>query len=47
MPYQTVLMDAWYATTAVFKWLERAGKFFYCPLKSNRLVDESGGEIGY
>ena len=45
--YRTVLMDSWYATTALFKWLLAAGKTFYCPLKSNRLVDDSGGQQPY
>ena len=45
--YRTVLMDSWYATTALFKWLLAAGKTFYCPLKSNRLVDDSGGQRPY
>nr|WP_262905639.1 transposase [Hymenobacter siberiensis] len=45
--YRTVLMDSWYATTALFKWLLAAGKTFYCPLKSNRLVDDSGGQEPY
>ena len=42
--YRTVLLDSWYATMALFKWLLNAGKTFYCPLKSNRLVDDSGGQ---
>ena len=45
--YCTVLMDSWYATTALFKWLLAAGKTFYCPLKSNRLVDDSGDQQPY
>ena len=45
--YRTVLMDNWYATTKLFKWLLAAGKTFYCPLKSNRLVDDSGGQQSY
>jgi hypothetical protein len=45
--YQTVLMDSWYATTALFKWLLEAKKTFYYPLKSNRLVDDSGGQQPY
>jgi len=45
--YRTVLMDSWYATTALFKWLLAAGKTFYCPLKSNRLVDDSGDQQSY
>jgi len=34
LPYRTVLMDSWYATTALFKQLTLAGKVFYCPLKT-------------
>ena len=45
--YRPVLMDSWYATTKLFKWLLEAGKTFYCPLKSNRLVDDSGGQQPY
>lgn len=47
IPYQTVLMDSWYAVTDLFKWLMAAGKIFYCPLKSNRKVDDSGGQHPY
>ena len=45
--YRTGLMDRWYDTTALFKWLLNAGKTIYCPLKSNRLVDDSGGQQPY
>lgn len=45
--YRTVLMESWYATTKLFKWLLEAGKTVYCPLKSNRLVDDSGGQQPY
>jgi len=34
VPYGYVLMDSWYATTKLFKWLLAAGKTFYCPLKT-------------
>ena len=44
LSFQTVLMDAWYATTQLMTRLHRAGKLFYCPVKKNRLVDDSGGE---
>jgi len=37
-------MDSWYATTDLFKWLLAVGRTFYCPLKSNRLVDDSGDQ---
>ena len=41
LPFRTVLMDSWYATTKVMKAVEKAGKIYYCPLKSNRQVTES------
>lgn len=47
LPFQTVLMDSWYATKEVMLDIERRGKRFYCPLKSNRQVDDSGGERPY
>jgi hypothetical protein len=47
LPYQTVLMDAWYAAKEVMLQIALMGKTFYCPLKSNRLVDDSGGEQPY
>lgn len=45
--YQTVLMDSWYATADMMKYLIKEGKTFYCPIKSNRKVDGSGGEEPY
>lgn len=49
LPFQTVLMDAWYAAKEVMMQIAGMGKLFYCPLKSNRLVDDSGsgGEAAY
>lgn len=47
LPFQTVLMDAWYAAKEVMVQIAGMGKTFYCPLKSNRLVDDSGGEQPY
>ena len=41
LPFQTVLMDSWYATKKVMLHIESAEKTYYCPLKSNRLVDDS------
>lgn len=40
-------MDAWYATKELMLLVEEAGKIFYCPLKSNRSVDDSGGDSPY
>lgn len=47
LPFQTVLMDSWYATRDLMLQIEGMGKLFYCPIKSNRLVDDSGGERPY
>ncbi len=45
--FSSVLMDSWYATTALMSRLIKAGKLFYCPIKRNRQVDESGGTEPY
>jgi hypothetical protein len=51
MPFRTVLMDSWYATKDLMLLIDGMGekkkKTFYCPLKSNRQVDGSGGEKPY
>jgi Transposase DDE domain len=43
LPFTTVLMDSWYAATALFKQIEKAGKIYYCPVKSDRLADDTDG----
>jgi hypothetical protein len=47
VPFETVLMDSWYATKDLMLFIEGMGKRYYCPLKSNRSVDDSGGERPY
>ncbi|AFY73269.1 transposase family protein [Synechococcus sp. PCC 7502] len=47
LPFQTVLMDSWYATQRLMAEIDNFGKIYYCPLKSNRLVDDSGGVEKY
>ncbi len=47
VPFETVLMDAWYATKELMVLIERMDKKHYCPLKSNRQVDDSGGKRPY
>ena len=47
LPFRVVLMDSWYATKDLMLHIHRAGKLFYCPLKSNRKVDDSGGVERY
>ncbi len=36
--YVAVLMDKWYAVNKLFQLIHSFGKYFYCPIKSNRLV---------
>jgi len=45
--FRVVLMDSWYATKELMLHVLRAGKIFYCPLKSNRKVDDSQGKSPY
>ena len=39
--FPTVLFDAWYATMPIILMCEDLGKKYYCPLRKNRLVDDS------
>jgi hypothetical protein len=41
LPFHCVLMDTWYATKKLMTHIESRGKQYYCPIKSNRLVDDS------
>jgi hypothetical protein len=36
--FKGVLMDTWYATAEVMQHLHKRGKYFYCPIKSNRSI---------
>ncbi len=45
--FQTVLMDSWYATADLMKYLIREGKTFYCTIKSNRKVDDASEHNTY
>jgi hypothetical protein len=45
--YLYLLMDTWYATIEMFKYAIKEQKTFYCPLKSNRKIDDSGGKEAY
>lgn len=45
--FWAVLMDSWYASKDMMLQIERLGKIYYCPLKNNRQVDESGGNEPY
>ncbi len=47
LPFQTVLMDSWYATQRLMALVDNMKKIYYCPLKINRLVDDTGGVEKY
>ena len=45
--FRFVLMDSWYATMPLMTRLIKEQRIFYCPLKKNRQVDDSGGANPY
>jgi hypothetical protein len=45
--FKTILMDSWYADKKTLLWIDSLKKIFYCPIKSNRLVDDSKGKNSY
>jgi hypothetical protein len=47
LDFWAVLMDSWYATKEMMLQIEKFGKIYYCPLKDNRQVDDSGGAKPY
>ncbi len=47
LPVRTVLMDSWYASQKLMALIDQLGKIYYCPLKRNRLVDDSAGQLPY
>lgn len=47
LPFSTVLMDSWYATNKIMLYINDLGKYYYCPLKRNRLVDDTAGNEDY
>jgi hypothetical protein len=47
LPFRAVLMDTWYATKEMLLEIEALHKLYYCPLKNNRQVDDSGAAQPY
>lgn len=47
LPFRGVLMDSWYAERQLMLHIEDLQKVYYCPLKSNRLVDDSDQQQPY
>ena len=43
IPFRGVLMDTWYATKELMLLIESLHTLYFCPLKDNRQVDDSGG----
>ena len=43
LPFTAVLMDSWYATKKLMAFIDsKLHKIYYCPIKRNRSVDDSG-----
>ncbi len=40
-------MDSWYAVKDLMLLIERLGKVYYCPIKTNRKANDSAGEHPY
>src|SRR6202158_1489707 len=40
-------MDTWYATRDLMLFIESLEKIYYCPLRTNRQVDDSGAKSPY
>ena len=47
LSFWAILMDSWYATKDIMLSIEKYKKIYYCPLKDNRQVDDSGGAQPY
>lgn len=47
LAFNRVLFDSWYATQDLMLFVESLNKLYYCPLKSNRQVDDSDGQHPY
>src|SRR6476469_7078532 len=47
LSFRAVLMDTWYATIALMQLIDRLQKVYYCPIKDNRQVDDTGGQQPY
>ncbi|MBA2749049.1 MAG: transposase [Tatlockia sp.] len=47
LSFTKVLMDSWYSSQKLMGMIDDLGKIYYCPLKKNRLVDDTGGVEKY
>lgn len=47
IPFQTILMDCWYAERELMETIHKLGKIYYTVCKPNRLIAEHRGEHAY
>ena len=47
LPFRAVLMDTWYVAKDLMLLIASMNKIYYCPLKSNRQVDDSDAQLPY
>ena len=47
LPFKTVLMDTWYATSTLMLFINDHNKIFYCPMRKNRLAKLKGSDETY
>ncbi|HEY9779565.1 MAG TPA: transposase [Leptolyngbyaceae cyanobacterium] len=47
LPFDPVLMDTWYAVHSLMLYIDSLEKIYYCPLKDNRLVDDTFAQEKY
>lgn len=47
IPFKTVLMDTWYATSKLMLFINDHNKIFYCPMRKNRLAKHFGRDEKY
>ncbi len=47
LPFKSVLMDTWYATNKLMLYIDSLDKYYYFPLKRNRLIDDTEGKENY
>lgn len=47
LAFYAVLMDTWRAAKELMLFIESLQKIYYCPLKSNHQVDDSGDQRPY
>ncbi len=47
LPFKTVLMDTWYATSMLMLLINDHKKIFYCPMRKNRLAKLKGSGDAY